>query len=71
MEKEEEKKPFYANCAVLSVVASIVFTLFVYLGFGPKATAFFVFEALFSVFYLEAINYIEHYGLRRKKLPNG
>lgn len=71
MQKEEEKKPFYANYAVLSVVASLVFTYFVYLAFGPKATVFFLVEALFSIFYLEAINYIEHYGLRRKKLSNG
>ena len=35
-------------------------TMFVYLGL-----------ALFSIVMLETINYIEHYGLRRKKLENG
>jgi alkane 1-monooxygenase len=31
----------------------------------------FLAEAVFSIIYLEAINYLEHYGLARKRLPNG
>lgn len=69
MEKEINK-PIYLNYAILSVIGSIIFTTVIYLGFGLQATVLFVIEALFSIFYLEAINYIEHYGLRRKKLPN-
>lgn len=52
MQKEEENKPFYKNYAVLSVIAALAFTGLVYLAFGPKATLFFLVEALFSIFYL-------------------
>lgn len=59
------------NYAVLSVVWAIVFTGLVYVGFGPKATLFFLAQGFLSIFFLEVINYIEHYGLRRKKLEDG
>ena len=69
--QKEEGKPVFLNYAVLSLVWSFVFTSLVYVGFGPKATLFFVAQALLSIFFLEVINYIEHYGLRRKKLEDG
>lgn len=69
--QKELNKPFYANYAVLSVAGAVAFTFFIYLLYGPSVTIFFVCEALFSIFYLEAINYVEHYGLARKQLPNG
>lgn len=69
--QKEEKKHFYSNYAVLSVVGAIVFTAMIYLIYGLNVTIFFFAEAVFSIFYLEAINYVEHYGLRRKKLANG
>jgi alkane 1-monooxygenase len=34
-------------------------------AFGPKALLFWVVQAVYAIFLLEAINYIEHYGLRR------
>jgi alkane 1-monooxygenase len=33
---------------------------------GPRAAAFWLVQAAYAVFLLEAINYIEHYGLRRE-----
>ena len=71
MQRDEENKPFYLNYAVLSIASGFGFTALVYLLFGTQATVLFLIEAFFSIFYLEAINYIEHYGLRRKKLENG
>ena len=70
MEKEA-KKPLYKNCSVLSVVAAIAFTAGIFAYYPIHTGIFFLFEALFSIFYLEAINYLEHFGLRREKLPNG
>lgn len=58
MQKYEENKPFYLNYAVLSVAASIAFTMGVYCYFGTQATILFLVEALGSIIYLEAINYI-------------
>jgi alkane 1-monooxygenase len=39
--------------------------------FGPVGLAFFVAQAAFSIFFLESINYVEHYGLRRKEVNGG
>ena len=67
----EEEKPIYLNYAVLSIVWSVVFSSIVYGFFGLQATIFFLVQAYLSVFFLELINYVEHYGLRRKKLEDG
>lgn len=71
MQKDEEKKPFYLNIAVLSIASAIVFISVICYFFGPLATIFFIGAELFAITFLEATNYIEHYGLRRQKLPNG
>lgn len=39
--------------------------------FGPAGLVFFVAQALVAILTLETVNYLEHYGLRRKKLANG
>jgi alkane 1-monooxygenase len=44
-------------------------SLFLFFGFKVMMAHFLI--ASFSVIYLEAINYIEHYGLQRKKLEDG
>ena len=41
------------------------------LAFGPLAVAFFFGQSAMAVLLLEAVNYIEHYGLERKKLADG
>ena len=41
------------------------------LVFGPRAVAFFFGQSAMAVMLLEAVNYIEHYGLERRKLPDG
>jgi len=38
----QEKKPFYANYAVLSIVASILFTLLMFKVYGSKAGILFL-----------------------------
>jgi len=38
---------------------------------GLRTLGFVLAYSLLTVFFLEAINYIEHYGLRRKKDENG
>ncbi|HZM35322.1 MAG TPA: alkane 1-monooxygenase [Burkholderiales bacterium] len=41
------------------------------MAFGPLAVAFFFGQSAMAVTLLEAVNYIEHYGLERRKLPDG
>ena len=54
-----------------NIIANIVFCLFLYKIYGTQAFIFFILQVLGAVFYLEVINYIEHYGLRRNKLSDG
>jgi alkane 1-monooxygenase len=41
------------------------------LAFGPGVLGFLAVQAVFGFSLLEAVNYIEHYGLARQRLPNG
>jgi alkane 1-monooxygenase len=52
-------------------IISVLLALSVAMVLGPVALLVFVFAGLGSIFELEVINYIEHYGLRRKTLENG
>lgn len=40
-------------------------------AFGPPAALFFFIQSAMAVLLLEAVNYVEHYGLRRERLANG
>lgn len=45
--------------------------LLVYFVFGGSGLGFFVLQAVVGMLLLESVNYVEHYGLQRLKLPNG
>jgi alkane 1-monooxygenase len=56
------------NAWLMSVVLAVVIGVV----FGPTAVAWFLFQAAFgSLIMFEAVNYLEHYGLNRQKLPSG
>jgi len=40
-------------------------------GGGMRAIKYFYLQSLFGIILLEIINYVEHYGLSRRKLPDG
>ena len=52
--------------AVSLSIAAVFFALF-----GLAGLVFFVTQSLVAIITLETVNYLEHYGLRRKKLANG
>ncbi|MDA8137960.1 MAG: alkane 1-monooxygenase [Desulfobacteraceae bacterium] len=54
----------YALAELALVVAIRVFL-------GPAAVFYFLGQSLVAISLLEVVNYIEHYGLLRKQLPNG
>lgn len=60
-------KPVYQNTIFLSLLSSTIFCSLIWGMFGTQAFLCFLVEVVGAVFFLEAINYIEHYGLRRKK----
>lgn len=70
MEKEAGKA-FWQNCIVLSIVSSLAFCAAILSFYSVHTFMLFLFQVFWAVFYLEVINYIEHYGLRRKKLLDG
>ncbi len=47
------------------------FLALAWLAGGSTGVALFAFQALVAVWQLELVNYIEHYGLARRRLPNG
>ncbi|QEY52227.1 alkane 1-monooxygenase [Legionella longbeachae] len=53
------------------ISAPIILALAIFSYGGWSALFFFVLQAVTAVLLLEIINYIEHYGLERKKLANG
>jgi alkane 1-monooxygenase len=42
-----------------------------WLAWGPRAALLFAVQAWFAFTLLEAVNYLQHYGLSRKRLPGG
>ena len=68
---KKQNKPFYMNYAVLGMVANVMFIGFVQIKYNTQTTVFFLLASLLGIFFLESVNYLEHYGLRRKKLENG
>ncbi len=62
LERGEVLKPWAATLAIAAALG---------LAFGPLAAAFFFGQSAMAITLLEAVNYVEHYGLQRAKLPDG
>ncbi len=52
-------------------IIQIAFVAAIYLVFGWVGTLGFIASSIIGFSLLEIVNYIEHYGLMRKQLPNG
>ncbi len=50
---------------------SVFFAIFAFTLFGWAGLCFFLIQAITAIAFLELINFVEHYGLKRKKLDNG
>lgn len=59
------------NEMLLFCFIQFLFLIGIFLFFGLKALLAFIAAALIGIFLLETVNYIEHYGLRRKRKENG
>jgi len=55
------------NAWLLSIALFAVLVVW----FGATVLPWLIGQALIGIFLLETVNYLEHYGLRRQKLPNG
>lgn len=61
----------WQNQMVWAIICPILFAGALTLVFGWAALIFFVVQSYVAIQELELINYLEHYGLMRRKLPNG
>lgn len=52
-------------------MAYVLIVLAVFMSYGFFGSIYYLISVLISVVYLESINYIEHYGLRRKEISPG
>jgi alkane 1-monooxygenase len=59
------------NEVLNSWLMSVVLFAILALWFGVTVLPWLIGQAVIGVFLLETVNYLEHYGLRRQKLPNG
>ena len=59
------------NHMLWSTVAQLGYLGFVWMVFGSMGFIIALFAALVSFLMLETVDYIEHYGLRRRQLPSG
>ena len=68
---DKNRRTFWKNqTVILTVVTFLIAALFAFLG-GEKALILFLTQSILAVLFLEIINYVEHYGLERKKNPSG
>lgn len=72
-ELTERNKNIYSldNQMLLFAFIEIGFTSLIYFWFGTLPVFLFLVAALFGILLLESVNYVEHYGLRRRKLASG
>ncbi len=70
---KREKRAFWSlhNLILRWQAFTLALMLAVYLLLGPLSLLLFAVQALFAIFALETINYIEHYGLLRAQRPDG
>lgn len=68
---EDEGRSSLTNRVYLSIVIYTVYTLALFWIYGLVLGTSAIIIGISGSLYLEIVNYLEHYGLRREKLPNG
>lgn len=62
---------FLKNEMIWYHIIQLATLVVIYIFFGMKMLFIFIAAAVIGILLLETVNYIEHYGLRRKQLANG
>lgn len=70
-EQHKKERSFWQNEMLHYQLIEISFCLLIGLFFSWMVLGFFLLAAIIGVLLLETVNYIEHYGLRRKQTSNG
>jgi alkane 1-monooxygenase len=61
----DRNKSQLLNFVLIITIIELIISLFLFLYFGSKVLLAYVIYSIVSVFLLEYVNYIEHYGLKR------
>ena len=61
------RKPWHHSTLLLATVLQGVWLLTLLFWLGPLALVYWLAQSAYAVFLLEAVNYIEHYGLQRQQ----
>jgi alkane 1-monooxygenase len=68
---EKKGLPWWRHQMIWSHIVQLLYLGTVYYFAGIIGVILMIGVALWGVFFLETVNYIEHYGLFRKKMPSG
>ena len=71
LRKDDKSIYTLKNEMIQMILIQVGFVGLIFLVFGLKSAVIFVIAALLGALLLETVNYIEHYGLQRKKKENG
>ena len=71
LRRKNMKLVSFHNQMIVFTLIQIAFLALIYFWFGYFALIGFISAALIGIFLLETVNYIEHYGLRRRLKENG
>ena len=63
--------PWWHNEIPMYFLASAGIAAALHVAFGATAVKFFFLQALWAIVLFESVNYLEHYGLERRRLKNG
>jgi alkane 1-monooxygenase len=72
-DNRKKNKPVFSfyNEMIQYTLIQITFVAVIFLVFGWLVTLYFLAAAAIGIILLETVNYIEHYGLQRKRLTDG
>jgi alkane 1-monooxygenase len=59
------RRPWWRSALLLATVTQLLVVVGIAVWLGPWALLFWLVQSAYAVFMLEAVNYIEHYGLQR------
>lgn len=68
---KDEGRSILTNRIYLSLLLYAIYTIFLFKFYGIVLGISAIIIGISGPYYLEIVNYLEHYGLRRDKLPNG
>jgi len=71
LRREEESFFSIKNDMLWYTICHTAYFVVLYLFFGPLGLFIAIASGIIGILMLETVNYIEHYGLLRKKLPSG